>query len=651
MKMSVKLLSVLLAAVMILSMMTVSIGAEEKTYSPVEFIGRFEGFSPYYTDYGFAVDNQIFDADGKLLWEVPVPEDDDLMYYITLSGEYVELAVFSDDYTVYEQSLYDFYTGELLAGPEDTYAVYWTDGYMGINSDIYKDGEYLMSLPYESLRYIGDGLFLCLGEADVNLELGVDFSVPHDVYDIKTGETYTAEAGVLPFSFVEGLDVGISAMDYEEFYLSDRYGNPINDDVYYSLECFDCGDGNIYYIGLKIDMEQVMMGQLAGQADLIAKDGEVLRTWTFTETGMEAPVEMSEKWIITAVMDEYGYYFKVYDLDTLTTDGELYYDYAVVGEDSLVACGEEGNKLYNADDGSVLDIGGDYIYNVGGEHYVIEDGDTGERIVFDKNGTPIGEIASGYDVISSSPFCKDILIVEEEGLGGVIKYDGTVLIPAYGSWIDAAELENGNIFVSVECFDEETYEYYTDVYIIKDKLTPFPDVAAGAWYETAAKFGYDSELIVGYNDGRFGPMDDMSRAQVVSVLWRLAGSPESDYELEYVDVGKTWYTEAVRWATEEGITSGIGDGKFAPDDSITREQLAAMLYRYHTEYLGEEASGAAELFFTDNSSISTWAVDAVKWASGNGIVSGKPAGDGVKMDPQAKITRAEVASVLMRYVG
>ncbi len=175
--------------------------------------------------------------------------------------------------------------------------------------------------------------------------------------------------------------------------------------------------------------------------------------------------------------------------------------------------------------------------------------------------------------------------------------------------------------------------------------TGFADVASDAWYADAAVYCRDNGLMDGTSDTAFSPDANMTRAMLVTVLYRLAGSPSlenANLGYPFSDVpGDSWYADGVYWARLEGIVSGYGDNQFGPDDPMTREQLAAILWRYAGSPDAE--SGAA---FADESAIASWAVSAVDWAQTNGYVNG--VGNG-RFDPGGTATRAQVAVILMRY--
>jgi hypothetical protein len=179
---------------------------------------------------------------------------------------------------------------------------------------------------------------------------------------------------------------------------------------------------------------------------------------------------------------------------------------------------------------------------------------------------------------------------------------------------------------------------------------PFTDVPEGAWYEDAAAYVYKHGLMAGTSATTFAPEVTTSRAMIATILWRMAGSPVVNYAMNYTDVAQgQWYSEAVRWATSEGVVTGYGNGLFGTNDPITREQLATMLWRYaQTEgydvSIGEDTN---ILSYTDVADLSEYAIPAMQWAVGAGIINGT--GDGSTLTPQGQATRAQAATVLMRF--
>lgn len=184
--------------------------------------------------------------------------------------------------------------------------------------------------------------------------------------------------------------------------------------------------------------------------------------------------------------------------------------------------------------------------------------------------------------------------------------------------------------------------------------TPFKDVKDSSWFKEAANYCYGQGLISGTGDGTtFSPNMVCSRAMVVSILYRLSGSPTVWESNPFSDVKNTWYTDGIIWAASNSIVSGDGKGKFKPDDSITREQLASIMMRY-ADFRGlcDPDAGMMLIGFPDNAKISSWAGNGMAWAVGMGLISGKPnKTDGQNyLDPKGTATRAEFASILLRYI-
>ena len=179
---------------------------------------------------------------------------------------------------------------------------------------------------------------------------------------------------------------------------------------------------------------------------------------------------------------------------------------------------------------------------------------------------------------------------------------------------------------------------------------PFTDVPEGAWYADAAAYVYEHGLMAGTSATTFAPDVTTSRAMIATILWRMAGSPVVNYAMDYTDVAQgQWYSEAIRWAASEGIVGGYGNGLFGTNDPITREQFAAMLYRFAQEQGYDVSIGENTniLSYTDVADLSEYAISAMQWAVGAGIINGT--GDGSTLSPHGQATRAQAAVMLMRF--
>lgn len=178
--------------------------------------------------------------------------------------------------------------------------------------------------------------------------------------------------------------------------------------------------------------------------------------------------------------------------------------------------------------------------------------------------------------------------------------------------------------------------------------TKFNDVSANDWFASAVDYVTGKGMMNGTADNTFSPKANTTRGMVVTVLYRLENQPSTS-AASFTDVASgAYYANAVAWANANGIVSGYGSGKFGPNDKVTREQLAAILYRY-AQYKKYDVSVGEDtniLSYDDAQSISTYAIPAIQWACGAGVVTGK---SGSKLDPKGNANRAEVAAMLMRF--
>lgn len=178
---------------------------------------------------------------------------------------------------------------------------------------------------------------------------------------------------------------------------------------------------------------------------------------------------------------------------------------------------------------------------------------------------------------------------------------------------------------------------------------PFGDVDDGDWFADAVRFVYANGMMNGVSETDFAPHAATSRSMIVTILYRMEGEPVVDYAMDFTDVASdAYYTEAVRWAASKGIVGGYGNGLFGANDDVTREQLAAILYRY-AACQGYDVSQRADLSgFGDASSISGYAQEALSWAHAQGLVLGFEDGS---LRPQGTASRAQIAAVLMRFLA
>ena len=192
---------------------------------------------------------------------------------------------------------------------------------------------------------------------------------------------------------------------------------------------------------------------------------------------------------------------------------------------------------------------------------------------------------------------------------------------------------------------KDTYKVPTDTDL------PFEDVDSDEWYYSAIKYSYNNKIIMGYNSTTFAPNDNITRGMLVTILYRMEGSPKVTTVSKFSDVQNTkeYYYKAVNWAAANNIVSGYSDpknkGKFGPDDKITREQLAVILWKY-SKYKGTYKTVKADYSkFTDSKNISSFAKEGMNWAVGAGVITGS----NKKLNPQGYATRSEAVSMIYKY--
>ena len=205
---------------------------------------------------------------------------------------------------------------------------------------------------------------------------------------------------------------------------------------------------------------------------------------------------------------------------------------------------------------------------------------------------------------------------------------------------------------SIEC--EFTVTWTNDESLLCPKnescpLKPFTDLKVGNWYHDGIHFCIAQGLMNGTSETKFAPNKSMSRAMVVTVLYRMEGSPDVSSDIPFGDLKQAWYKDAVAWAYENDIVKGVSGTKFDPNGNVTREQIATILYRY-AEYKGIDISGSTDIsIFPDSSKVSSWAKNALKWAVAKELVTGTVKNGVTILDPKGVASRAQVATILYRF--
>ena len=238
-----------------------------------------------------------------------------------------------------------------------------------------------------------------------------------------------------------------------------------------------------------------------------------------------------------------------------------------------------------------------------------------------------------------------ITVTPDEGY----ELDELVVYDADGDEVDLDDEGDGAYTFEMPKSDVEIEVSFARISDADDEtpVAAFVDVADSDWYADAVQYVFANGLMAGTSDTTFSPNATTTRAMIVTILYRLEGTPAVTGTTAFTDVAAgQYYADAVAWAAQNGIVSGTSATTFSPDGVITREQMAAILYRY-AQHKGYDVTAKADLsMFTDAAQVSTYATDAMAWANASGLISGTSA---TTLSPAGSATRAQVATILMRF--
>lgn len=361
------------------------------------------------------------------------------------------------------------------------------------------------------------------------------------------------------------------------------------------------------------------------------------------ETTVVKTLTLREDWRLTSDLD-----LNVPEGTALTIDGAGHHIY------------EMGGRLLNSGAGTVTFAEGTILYPAGGAtEGVTVNGtwDTEESNVLmtarQSGSSGGGSSSGGGGGGSSSSSSKPSASVS--GAGGKVDVadDGTVTItPDEGYRIDSITINGEEIQIptdgkltGLDKDDEVVVTFAKDTISV---IGPFADVSVDAWYADAVQYVYEKGMMNGTSENSFSPDETTTRGMIVTMLHRLENEPAASASAFNDVAAGSWYADAVAWAAAQGVVNGISDTAFAPDTAITREQMAAILYRYaQSKGQGFTGAWAFQLDYPDADAVSDYAYEAMCWATLHGIINGM--GDG-SLAPQGAATRAQVATMLMRFI-
>lgn len=309
-----------------------------------------------------------------------------------------------------------------------------------------------------------------------------------------------------------------------------------------------------------------------------------------------------------------------------------YYITAQLGDKAYAIYDADGNFLFGYTESDSIKVLNGVIVQQKGKKYAILDrsGNAITEYIFDVvNGNEIEVYGAIYTIMDNR-----IYIVNH--LGEFLNDVGFDTIPKFHGNYCAYTVDGKTGFLRLVATGDDL----------------FLDVPSGEWYHDAVEACAELELFNGTGAAKFSPEDTMTRAMLVTVLWRLDGKKTPKETVVFTDVPEdTWYTEAVAWAAENGIVNGVGDEKFEPEGSVTREQIATIFCRY-AESKGIDTQKRADLSsYPDVAEISDYAKEAMAWVNAEGLIIGNKIGETVLLQPQGDATRAQVAAIFVRFVN
>ncbi len=272
---------------------------------------------------------------------------------------------------------------------------------------------------------------------------------------------------------------------------------------------------------------------------------------------------------------------------------------------------------------------------------------------------PDGSGSYSFETSDVTVVVSELCTVSFDGCGGSAVPEQTVVLNGKAA-LPTIPVREGYVFrgwfTDAECTEKWSFsEPITQNLLLyagwdavnTEQAAPFADVAEDDWYYDSIRYVYQNGMMNGVGDAEFAPDTETSRAMTVTILWRMEGCPTVNVPMTFADVeDHAWYTEAVRWASSAGIVNGYSETRFGTNDTITREQMAAILSRY-ASYKGLDTSSETEIaVFQDHANVSDWAGEAMQWSVGCGLIQG--IGDGT-LYPQGSATRAQTATILMRF--
>lgn len=682
-----KIIAFVIAAVMILTLVPMTVGAEDIVHPIVKDVVEFN-YAATASDSYFALGSSLYDAGGNCIFTLG--DDDEFIHTIadnclitictnagslgaTESIEDLEIAFNVYGISGGEVTLKSSYakgTGYVLPYDGEDYTAVVKVDFVKILLDpegAVEDPSKLPLYGYEIINSYGDVVYS---------ETGTKYAIPvgNGVFietDIVSAEYFICNIITVTSDGVEKTVLGNDIYDLTELgdimvtdEFLDAYGvRSIDGKVIVPTKYDDITVSNKYYIAYETDEEtyEIISSNVYDRA------GNLVYKITEEDDPGSGAITYYNGDVVVFECDVYGeigvpVIYHCYVLMYASGESNKGYVGDEIYEDGdYIICQGYGDVR---DGCAIFDLKGNVLLNSDSLYVECVDTANSTVIVTDEATGKTYRLNSDMEVVETltgatyyAASCNNVTVAtvvgeETADVENYLIYKGQKISRDHDMFYSCFEMGECEVWVFADGLFSETDELTYTAYIIDGEKNPFYDVHEGNWAEPYIKECFDMGLMNGTGNGAFSQNMNVSRAQMVTTLWRLAGSPVPEGENTFVDVPDgQWYTDAVTWAAENGITSGVGGSYFAPDRDVTRGEVAAIIYRYASA-MGEDVAEKADLSsFADAGELTDWNRDAFAWCVSKGIITGKTAGkwEPIYLASADKLSRAELAAVLCRY--
>ena len=624
MKVFLRTLTLVLTFCMLLSVIPAvnAQGQEQDAYTIVTKKLTVKYSAVHAGDY-FAVDNKLYDGSGREIYTFPssvyvyslgvncavtVDLQFTTMTVYSLTGSRVELqSVYDTDYAFVMPYLDDYrYTTVLRSIEGSDYLsreILNSYGKTVVTADTNQ---------YSLAMYLGGGI---IGSLD-------KFGVTH--LEFMDGDNYVKGVTVD--------DVGLYDADMISYYLNEKYGvlNNKGETVLAHAYDFACPLSTGYISTAQINLNA----------------GTYTDCKVFNSDGTQ--VYAGENLVIHYnghIAVEYDFNTEIYELkkasngDVIASGAVCYpeVDYIFLSADEYTA-----GTVYTSEGAALVTGVYDLSADTNGTELIAQSAADGVFRRYDASGA--ATLAYGTEYV----YALDDGVVYI-GDDRVALAAGTRVISDYHEYYDGGAVLSGcEVYVFSDVNGDDNTQ---TLYVVDEYMYPFSDIYdEGYWAADGIVWAYESGFVDGVGCSTFAPDDKVTRAQIVTLLWRLEGCPAPQGQTGggFTDVeAGTWYTDAIAWAAENGVVNGNGDGTFDPEGIITRQQFATLIFRYATEIDGKDTSARADVTgYVDAGEIESWARDAIEWCVAEGHMNGTSP---ETLSPTGEVTRAQLVTLVYRY--